>query len=250
MLCWSQEGGNGKTFRRSASSSVDTNWWLRWASKRFAITAFLWSTKSSSSVSLCRIIHAVKPVRYDHPRAWNWVVLIHRWSRLQGAVQCRTHYSCAHGTELRVVHHFSRGRKDVQILNCNAHEGRRTSLEIDEIKTREAYILAWRGLASDDVTGLSIAWQRGKLVRNKDSAPYKSMLGEKSLNGRSSLFLREEVRTVLTTPSQLIVRHISKDLGYRTSAGPFFGRSTLSQHALYGTLSLFRTNYAGCCAVT
>ena len=49
------------------------------------------------------------------------------------------------------------------------------------------------GLASDDVTKHSKAWQRRKLVLNKDSAPYKSMLGEKSLTGRSSLFLRGEV---------------------------------------------------------
>ena len=55
------------------------------------------------------------------------------------------------------------------------------------------------GLASDDVTKLSNAWQRGKLVLNKVSAPYKSMLGEKSLTWRSSLFLRGEVRTVFTT---------------------------------------------------
>ena len=29
-----------------------------------------------------------------------------------------------------------------------------------------------------------------------------------------------------------LVRHISKDTGDRTSAGPFFGRSTISQHAI------------------
>ena len=48
------------------------------------------------------------------------------------------------------------------------------------------------GLASDDVTKLSNTWQRGKLVLNKGtgSVPYKSMLGEKSLAGRSSVFLR------------------------------------------------------------
>ena len=34
------------------------------------------------------------------------------------------------------------------------------------------------GLASDDVTKLSNAWQRGKLVLNKVRPPYKSMLGE------------------------------------------------------------------------
>ena len=33
----------------------------------------------------------------------------------------------------------------------------------------------------------------GKLVLNKDSAPYKSMVGEKSAAGRSSLFFRGEV---------------------------------------------------------
>ena len=55
------------------------------------------------------------------------------------------------------------------------------------------------GLASDDVTKLSNTWQRGKLVLNKGSTPYKSMLGEKSLTWRSSLFLCREVRAVLTT---------------------------------------------------
>ena len=66
------------------------------------------------------------------------------------------------------------------------------------------------GLASDDVRKLSNAWQRGKLVLNKGSAPYKSMLGEKSLTCRSFLFLRREVRTVLTTPSQLSASHFKR----------------------------------------
>ena len=66
------------------------------------------------------------------------------------------------------------------------------------------------GLASDDVRKLSNAWQRGKLVLNKGSAPYKSMLGEKSLTWRSSLFLRREVRTVLTTPSLLSAAHFKR----------------------------------------
>ena len=64
------------------------------------------------------------------------------------------------------------------------------------------------GLASDDVTKLSNAWR--KLVLNKDCAPYKSMLGEKSLPGRSSLFLLGEIRTVLTTPSQLSASHFKR----------------------------------------
>ena len=56
------------------------------------------------------------------------------------------------------------------------------------------------GLASDDVTKLSNTWQRGKLVLNKGSVPYKSMLEEKSLTWRSSLFLRREVRTDFPFP--------------------------------------------------
>ena len=66
------------------------------------------------------------------------------------------------------------------------------------------------GLASDDVTKLSNAWQRGKLVLNKDSAPYKGMLGGKSLPGRSSLFLLGEIGTVLTAPSRLSASHFKR----------------------------------------
>ena len=86
------------------------------------------------------------------------------------------------------------------------------------------------GLASDDVTKLSTAWQQRKLVLNKDRAPYKSMLGENSLPGGSSFFLLGEIGTVWQLLHGL-VRHISKDVGDRTSAGPFFSRSTISQHA-------------------
>ena len=69
------------------------------------------------------------------------------------------------------------------------------------------------GLTSDDVTKLSNTWQRGKLVLNKVSAPYKSMLGEKSLTWRSALFLRGEVRTVFTTTSQLSASHFKRFWG-------------------------------------
>ena len=48
------------------------------------------------------------------------------------------------------------------------------------------------------------------MVLNKDSSPYKSMLGEKSLGGRRSLFLREKVGTVLTTPSKLSESHFNR----------------------------------------
>ena len=66
------------------------------------------------------------------------------------------------------------------------------------------------GLASDDVRKPSNAWQRGKLVLNKDCVPYKSMLGEKSLAVRSSLFFRRKVWKVLTTLSQLCASHIKR----------------------------------------
>ena len=83
------------------------------------------------------------------------------------------------------------------------------------------------------LTKHSNAWQRGKLVLNKDSVPYKSMLGEKSLTGRSSLFLRREVWKVLTTLSQLSSSHIKRYWG-SDKCGTIFrsiNRSTVSQHA-------------------
>ena len=69
------------------------------------------------------------------------------------------------------------------------------------------------GLASDDVTKLSNVCQRGKLVLNKDSAPYKSMLGEKFLAGRSSSFLLGDIGTVLTTSSRLSASHFKGSRG-------------------------------------
>ena len=75
--------------------------------------------------------------------------------------------------------------------------------------TRWFYKVIW-GLASDDVRKPSNAWQRGKLVLNKDCVPYKSMLGGKSFAVRSSLFFRREVWTVLTTLSQLCASHIKR----------------------------------------
>ena len=75
------------------------------------------------------------------------------------------------------------------------------------------YLCYTIGLASDDVTNFGNAWQRGKLVLNKDSIPYKRMLGERSLTSRSSLFLPGEVGTVLTTPSQLSATHFKRSWG-------------------------------------
>ena len=66
------------------------------------------------------------------------------------------------------------------------------------------------GHASDDVTTLGNAWQRGKLVLNKGSAPYKSMLGGKSLTRRSSLFFRGKIRMVFTAISLLNASHLKR----------------------------------------
>ena len=84
-----------------------------------------------------------------------------------------------------------------------------------------------KGLASDDITKHSNAWQRGKLVLNKESVPYKSMLGEKSLTGRSSFFFCREVWKVWQVFHSLVC-HMSRDIRDWTRAGPFFGRSTVS----------------------
>ena len=87
---------------------------------------------------------------------------------------------------------------------CRCQEHHRIAFEVFKLKSI--------GLESHDVTKLSNAWQRWKLVLNKDSTPYKSMLREKSLTGRSSLFLRGEVGTVLTT-SQLSASHFKRYQG-------------------------------------
>ena len=93
------------------------------------------------------------------------------------------------------------------------------------------------GLASDDVTKLSNVWQRGKLVLNKGSVPYKSMLGEKSLTWRSSLFLRREVRTVLATPSLLSASHFKRYWGLDKCGAVFSVDRRSPSMLLYGTLS-------------
>ena len=64
------------------------------------------------------------------------------------------------------------------------------------------------GLASDDVTKHRNAWQRGKLVLNKDRAPYKSMLCEKSENQFCRL-LRRLLRCdiALASPMAIVRRN-------------------------------------------
>ena len=88
------------------------------------------------------------------------------------------------------------------------------------------------GLASDDVTKLSNAWQRGTLVLNKGSNPYKKCW-EKSLSLGKALYFFAERSKKFWQLLHSFVCHISKDIaaGNRTSAGLFFGRSTISQHA-------------------
>ena len=74
----------------------------------------------------------------------------------------------------------------------------------------------------------------------------KSMLGEKSLTWRGSLFLRREVRTVLTTPSLLSASHSKRYWGSDKCEAVFRSFDDLSACFCTGELSLFRTNFAGC----
>ena len=105
------------------------------------------------------------------------------------------------------------------------------------------------GLASDDVRKLSNAWQRGKLVLNKGSAPYKSMLGEKSLTWRSSLFLRRGVRTVWTAPSLLRASHFKRYWG-SDKCGVFQSIDDLPACFCMGRYLWLEPIFSGCGAVT
>ena len=46
----------------------------------------------NTAPSVATLLYTVKPVNYDHPRDWQNVVLIFRWSQLSVLIQCRTHY--------------------------------------------------------------------------------------------------------------------------------------------------------------
>ena len=88
-------------------------------------------------------------------------------------------------------------------------------------------------LANDDVTK-----QRSRVT----SVPYPEACCRK-VSHLAKIFItsiRREVLTELTNSSQLSASHF-KDIGDRTSAGPFFGRSTISHDPsmlLCGALSL------------
>ena len=80
------------------------------------------------------------------------------------------------------------------------------------------------GLASDDVTKQSDAWQRGKLVLNKDCIPsYKSMLGERrSLVEGLYSFVKKSERFWQLFNS--LVHHISIGVRNWTKATSSIGR--------------------------
>ena len=128
------------------------------------------------------------------------------------------------------------------------HADKETQKEISQFALSDIHF-GTIGLASDDVTRHSNAWQRWKLVLNKDSAPHKSMLGEKSLTRWSSLFLRGEVCTVLKTPSQLSASHFKRYRGSDKCGAVFRSINDLPACYCMGR-SLFRTNFAGCWVVT
>ena len=69
------------------------------------------------------------------------------------------------------------------------------------------------------------------------------MLGERFLTGRSSLFLRGEIWTVLTTPLQLSASHFQKISGIGQEWGRFLVNRRAPSMLLYGTLSSVRTKF-------
>ena len=85
------------------------------------------------------------------------------------------------------------------------------------------------GLASDDVTKLSNGVTAGKLVLNKDSSHTKACW-EKSLSLGEALYSFVERSERFWQLLHSFVRHFSKDIGDRTSTGPFFSRSMIFQH--------------------
>ena len=110
--------------------------------------------------------------------------------------------------------------------------------------------LKLKGLTSDNVKKPNNAWQRGKLVLNKDCVPYKACWKtSRSLVEALYSFVERYKRFWRLFHS--LVRHISRDWGSdKCARGRFSVDRRFPSMLLYGTLSSFRTNFAGCCVVT
>ena len=98
------------------------------------------------------------------------------------------------------------------------------------------------GLASDDVTKHSNAWQRGKLVLNK-VAPIQKHAGEKVSHWAK--FFIPLWRGLNGFDNSVTFQKIS---GIGQLRGRFSVDRRSARMLLFGTLSLFRTNFAGCYA--
>ena len=88
-------------------------------------------------------------------------------------------------------------------------------------------------------------WQHGKLVLNKDGVPYKACW-EKSLSLGEALYSFAEREETFWQLFHNLVCQISTDIGDPKNAGVFSVDRPSSSMLLYGPLSLFRTNFAGC----
>ena len=186
-----------KQAKKQGRKSLEAKIWLRRYRQSFARRAaklpkpgLRWSQNSN----------------YSNRKQWStykgrkieWLALFffrRKQSRMLGKRKVKVTENCVENTDFA--------------YHTRQHIGRATC-PVNSRPAYQAYGPFGIGLASDDVRKLSNAWQRGKLVLNKGSAPYKSMLREKSLTWRSSLFLRREVRTVLTTPSLLSASHFKR----------------------------------------
>ena len=129
------------------------------------------------------------------------------------------------------------GRNDAQPLTWDV-------VNLGESEPRESLAI---GLASDDVRKLINAWQRGKLVLNKGSAHTKACW-EKSLSLGEALYFFVEKSERFWQLLHCLVHHISKMVGIGQVRGRFLVDRRSPSMLLYGTLSLLRTNFAGCYA--
>ena len=144
------------------------------------------------------------------------LAMLTRTRRMHGPASCT---ESTRGRRLRGECGFERRTHRSRMFSLRGHNPTSSAARLDssydfsrtsDFSFNKVSHPGFTGLASDDVRKLSNAWQRGKLVLNKGSAPYKSMLGEKSLTWQSSIFLRREVQTVLTTPSLLSASHFKR----------------------------------------
>ena len=107
------------------------------------------------------------------------------------------------------------------------------------------------GLASDDVTKHSNAWQRGKLVLNKGSAPHTQKHAGRKVPHWAKLYIPSwRGLNGFANPFTAQCVTFQKIMGIGQVRGRFSIDRRSPSMLLYGTLSLCTTNFVGCGAVT